>query len=111
MNPDPMEVVDEYFARVRARDVGLVDLFHEDARLVGLGTVKTGKADIREFYRGIIESAGPTPTIVGGLLLAGARVAAEIRIELRNGATVHAIDLFEIDDGRIRTLTYFLASH
>ena len=111
MSADPVAIVEEYFTRVLTRDEGLVELFHDDARLVGLGAVKQGKAAIREFYSGIIEGVGPTPHLVGSLLAAGTRVAAEIRIELRGGATVHAVDLFEIEAGRIRTLTYFLASH
>ena len=107
---EPSAVVEEYFARVRARELSLVDLFHDDARLLGLGSTRKGKPAIREFYRDVIERAGPSPTVVGSLLAEAGRVAAEIRIELANGSTVHAIDLFEVDAGRIRTLSYFLAS-
>jgi len=110
MNLTPIEVVSEYFARVRARDLGIVDLFLEDARLVGLGAVRQGRPAILEFYRGVIERAGPSPRIVGDLLASGTRVAAEIQIELTGGATVHALDLFEIEGGGIRCLTYFLTS-
>jgi len=110
MDLTPIGVVSEYFARVRARDLGIVDLFLEDARLVGLGAVRQGRPAILEFYRGIIERAGPSPRIVGDLLASGTRVAAEIQIELTGGATVHALDLFEIEDSRIRCLTYFLTS-
>jgi hypothetical protein len=35
----PVAVVEAYFACMRAGDEGVADLFHEDARLVGLGTV------------------------------------------------------------------------
>ena len=110
MNPTPLGVVCEYFARVRARDLGVVDLFHEDARLLGLGALRQGRPAILEFYRGVLERAGPSPRIVGDLLASGVRVAAEIEIELTGGAMVHALDLFEVEDGRIRCLTYFLAS-
>jgi hypothetical protein len=110
MDPTPLGVVREYFARVRARDPGIADLFHEDARLVGLGALRQGRPAILEFYGDVFRRAGPSPRIVGELLASGARVAAEIEIELAGGASVHAVDLFEIEDGRIRCLTYFLAS-
>jgi hypothetical protein len=106
----PSKIVSEYFTCMRARDVGVVDLFHDDAELVGLGTRRRGRAAIREFYRGVIERAGPTPRQVGGLLAEGERVAAEIVIELAGGASVHAVDLFVVEKGRIRSLTYFLAN-
>jgi hypothetical protein len=41
----------------------------------------------------------------------GGRVAAEIHITLDSGATVHALDLFEVENGKIRSVTYFLANH
>lgn len=111
MTREPTAIVEQYFARMRARDPAVVDLFHEDARLVGLGDTKQGQAAIRAFYSGVIEGASPSPRLLGELLPAGSRVAAEIQIELANGAKIHAVDLFEIDGERIRTLTYFLASH
>jgi hypothetical protein len=107
---DPVDVAKAYFACMCAGDHGVVDLFHDDARLVGLGKTTEGKPAIREFYRGIIAGAGPTPRIIGDPLVAGARVAVEIEISLDGGATVHAVDLFEIEDGRIRSLGYFLAA-
>ncbi len=111
MSSDPAAIAKAYFSRIRARDLGVVDLFHEDARLVGLGDEKAGHDAIREFYGGVIERAGPTPSLVGDLLVAGNRVAAEILIELKDGSTIHAVDLFEIDGDRIRSLSYFIASH
>ncbi len=110
MSSDPAAVVSEYFSRMRARDVSVVDLFDDDACLIGLGAKRSGRETIREFYGGIIERAGPSPRLVGGLLVEGSRVAAEIHIDFPNGATVHAVDLFHVEDGRIRSLTYFLAT-
>lgn len=106
----PSAIASEYFARVRARDLSVVDLFHEDAELIGLGTRRQGRAAILEFYRGVIERAGPTPRQLGSLLADGERVAVEILIELAGGATVHAVDLFTIEQGLIRSLTYFIAN-
>ena len=111
MSDDPEAVVTEYFARVRARDASVAELFHDDAKLIGLGTERSGKQAIREFYAGVIERAGPTPSVVGALLVGGSRVAAEILIRLENDATVHAIDLFVVEGGRIRSVTYFLCAH
>ena len=106
----PIDVAEEYFARIRARDVKVVDLFHRDAELIGLGGRKSGHSAIREFYSGVIERAGPTPNQVGALLADGERVAAEIVIELANGTIVHAVDVFLVEQGLIRSLTYFIAS-
>lgn len=106
----PTAVASEYFERVRSRDLGMVDLFHDDAELIGLGTRRKGRAAILEFYTDIIARAGPTPRQVGAMLAADDRVAVEIRIELAGGGTAHAIDLFVVDAGRIRSLTYFIAS-
>ncbi len=107
---DPASVVAAYFSRIRAGDDSVAELFHEDAKLVGLGTTRSGREAIRTFYRGVIERAGPTPSLVGPLLVEGGRVAAEIQIALSDDASVHAIDLFVIEEGRIRSLTYFLCS-
>ena len=100
MDGDPAAVVSEYFSRMRARDASVVDLFDDDAFLLGLGAKRTGREAIREFYTGIIHGARPSPSLVGELMVEGSRVAAEIRIELPGGAEVHAVDLFRVEDGR-----------
>ncbi len=105
------EIVQAYFSRIRARDPGVADLFQPDAELIGLGEIKSGRDVIREFYAGVIRNAGPTPELVGELLLSANRVAAEIRISLDNGDSVHAVDLFVVEDGLIRSLTYFLSNY
>ena len=111
MSNEATTVAQQYFERMRARDLAVVDLFHDDAQLVGLGTIRSGKEAIRSFYRESIENAAPTPSIEGELLAAGDRVAVEIRIALADGSEVHAVDLFVVEDGRIRSLTYFLEEH
>lgn len=111
MANQPAEVVRSYFERMCARDPSVVDLFHDDASLVGLGGVRSGKAAIGEFYEGSIQGASPSPTLTGELLVCGPRVAAEIEISLSNGSSVHAVDLFVVEGGLIRCLTYFLADH
>jgi hypothetical protein len=111
MNPEAGSVVREYFRRIQGRDPGVADLFAEDASLIGLGDVKSGRETIREFYAGIMRSAGPTPSIVGDLLIADGRIAAEIQISLADGSSVHAVDMFVVESGLIRSLTYFIADH
>ncbi|MDP6980256.1 MAG: nuclear transport factor 2 family protein [Myxococcota bacterium] len=106
--PSPVQVAETYFARVCARDLSIVDLFHDDAELIGVGKRKKGRAAIHEFYSGVIERAGPTPTIEGSLLGNDERVAAEIFIQFENGAKLRAVDVFIVEDGRIRSLTYFV---
>ncbi len=106
--PSPIEVAEAYFARVRARDLSVVDLFHDDAELIGVGKRKKGRAAIQEFYSGVIERAGPTPTIEGALLGDDERAVAEIFIAFDNGAKLRAVDIFVVDEGRIRSVTYFV---
>jgi hypothetical protein len=108
---DPAAVIAEYFARVRARDPRLTELFHDHSRLIGLGTVTEGRIAIDAFYADVAKNAAPVPRLVGPLMVDGPRVAAEIFIDLANGTTIHVIDLFVVDDGRITSLTYFLADH
>ena len=111
MAGEPESVASEYFSRMRAGDVSVVELFHDDATLVGLGTTRTGKDAIREFYQGVIERAGPTPRSAGPLLVNGPRVAAEIFIDLSDDLSIHAVDIFVVEKGRIRSLSYFLCAH
>ena len=109
--PDPRSVVVEYFRRVRARDPRLTELFADDACLVGLGTRTEGRDAIDAFYAEVNAVQAPVPTPRGPLLAHGNRVAAEIDISVAGGPDVHVIDLFEVVDGRITQLTYFLADH
>lgn len=111
MADEPAAVVTEYFRRVEAQDDQIAALFAPDASLIGLGTVVRGNDAIAEFYRASIESASPTPSLVGSLLVDGARVAAEIVIELTDMAPLHVVDLFVVDNGLIESLTYFLSDH
>ena len=107
----PTEVVEKYFECMRAGDLAVVEIFHDDARLIGLGTVVAGRDAIRDFYAASIAASRPHPRLVGPLLVEGGRVAAEIEISLSTSAAMHVMDLFEVDDGRIRSLTYFVADH
>jgi hypothetical protein len=105
------QVVEGYFARIRAADRGVADLFHEDAELIGLGGRTKGREAIRAFYGQSFDQARPSPRLVGELMSAGGRVAAEIEIGLADGSVMHVVDLFVVVEGLIRSLTYFVADH
>lgn len=107
----PTDMVLAYFERIRGRDSAVADLFHESGELIGLGGVTSGRESIRTFYAESIARASPTPELVGDLMVAGSRVAAEIRINLADGTIMHVVDLFVVEDGLIRSLTYFVADH
>ncbi len=108
---DPAAVVQSYFSCMRNRDPGVAELFHLDARLIGLGTIVSGRPAIAEFYAGAIRNAAPTPEALGPLLVEGNRVAAEVAIHLNDGSVMHVVDLFVVDGSLIRSLTYFVSDH
>ena len=107
----PAETVLEYFERIRGRDPAVAELFDESGELIGLGGVTSGRDAIRDFYADSIAHASPTPELTGDLLVSGSRVAAEIRIQLADGTSMHVVDLFHVEDELIRSLTYFVADH
>ena len=111
MHPPAAEIVEKYFACMRAGDAAVAELFHDDAQLIGLGTVVEGRPAIDAFYAASIAAARPEPRALGPWLIAGDRVAVELAIGLADAPTMHVMDLFVIDHGRIRSLTYFVAEH
>jgi hypothetical protein len=111
MSDGPKEIAENYFSHMRAGDIAVVELFAEDAELRGLGFRKQGRDQIREFYSGVIAGARPTPSPAGPILAEGNRAFAEVYISLADGGKVHAIDIFEVEAGRIRSLTYFIADY
>ncbi|CAB4811407.1 unannotated protein [freshwater metagenome] len=104
-------IVESYFSCVKAGDKNVAELFHDDAQLIGLGTVVVGRPAIDQFYAASIETGRPQPSLVGGLFVEGDRVIAELLIELAGQATMHVVDLFEISGEKIKSLTYFVADH
>ena len=106
-----VDVVERYFACMRDGGRSVADLFHDDARLIGLGSVVEGRDAIEAFYGASVDASSPQPRLLGPLLVDGGRVAAEIEIALASGDVLHVVDLFEVDDDRIRSLTYFLSDH
>jgi hypothetical protein len=111
MGMTPSEVVGRYFAAMEAGDPAVADVFHDDAQLVGLGTVVAGRPAIDQFYAAAIAGARPAPRALGPWMIEGDRVAVELSIGLADAAAMHVVDLFEVDGDRIRRLTYFVADH
>lgn len=111
MTSNPKAIVQQYFECMRAGDLGVLDLFREDAVIQGLGFRKQGRDEIADFYGAIIAGARPSPSPAGPLLCDGERVVAEIHIELADGRIVHALDVFVVRGGRICSLTYFTADY
>ena len=107
----PADTVLAYFERIRGHDPAVAELFDESGELIGLGGVTSGRGAIRDFYTESIARASPTPELMGDLLVSGSRVAAEIRIQLADGTSMHVVDLFHVEDELIRSLTYFVADH
>ena len=102
-------IAQSYFEHMRAQDLNVVELFHEDAQLLGLGRRTKGKVAIKAFYTEAVAVGGPQPQSSGPMLSDGSTVAAPIDITLSDGSIIHAVDIFVIEDGKIRSLTYFLA--
>ncbi len=111
MGNDPVQVVQRYFACMEAGDPAVAEIFHDDARLIGLGTVVAGRPAIDEFYAASIASARPMPRSLGAWLVGDNRVAVELEIALDGAPPLHVVDLFVVDGERIRSLTYFLSDH
>jgi hypothetical protein len=103
----PQQVVNEYFSRMRHSDFAVAELFAEDAVLIGMGEPICGKDAVAAFYRDSISRAAPSPDPL--LVFSdGPNVAAEIRITIADGTELHVLDIFEVRDGLIHSLKYFL---
>ena len=111
LTADPSAVVEEYFARVRAGDPRVAELFHDQAEIRGLGMRRSGRQEIERFYARTLDQGRPAPRLVGPMLIEGGRVMAELSITIADGPSVHVLDLFEVENGRILSLTYFLADY
>jgi hypothetical protein len=66
-------------------------------------------AESAQTHTDAIEAGGPQPRLAGPLMSDGRRVAAEIFIDLSDGSTLHVVDMFLVENGRIQVLNYFTA--
>ena len=104
------EIALEYFARMRAGDLAVVDLFTDDAELRGMGQRVVGRDGVRAFYEQAqrVQRAHPIPGLV---VAVGDQVLAEIHVDFADGRHQHIVDLFDLRDGRIAAVTYFVADY
>ena len=105
-HPEGADRVREVFARVGNGDLGVVDLFAEDAVILfGGGGRVEGRDAIRAFYERAIDTIRPRPT-VEALLEAPPLYVVLVDVP---GSEVHhrALDLFEVDGSGIRRLEIY----
>lgn len=103
---DPVEVVDAYFASVKAGDADAVAaLFAADAELINAaGTLNGAEAIKRMYENGLAPGAmRPSPR---NPVVHGDHVAVEIDLEA-NGASLTLGDFFTINDGKIQRLAIY----
>jgi nuclear transport factor 2 (NTF2) superfamily protein len=96
-------IVREVFARVRNRDPKVADLYHEDATLTADDTAHQGRDAIRAFYLGVFSGNRPYPQ-VRGLWVNGSIYAALLEVTRDSGGVIHAVDVFDVDAGGIRSM-------
>jgi len=103
------DVAKEYFRRMQAGEP-VVQLFAEDAELIGLGSRVSGRDAIGHFYAQARRDSSPRPEVLA-LVADGGRVLAEAYIHLASGERMHVVDRFEVEGDLIRSLTYFTADY
>ena len=96
-------IVREVFARVRNRDPAVADLYHQDATLTANDIVHEGREAIRAFYLGVFSGSGPHPQ-VRGMWNSGSVYAALLEVSRDSGGVIHAVDVFDVDSGGIRSM-------
>lgn len=105
----PEDVVHAVFQRVQAADPSVSELFAEDAVRYGHdGQVQRGRAAIAELYRSRFGNPPPPPQEVLPLLVHLPFVGALVRLPEDVGLGEFCLDLFEIEDGQIRSLRVLL---
>jgi hypothetical protein len=99
--------VREVFARVKAGNSGVADLYAEDGVVRVAGHEVMGREAIRAFYQRTIDTIHPQPSVVE------VRQVDELYIAVVDVPTdkgpMNAIDLFELGDDGIRRLVIFSA--
>jgi SnoaL-like domain len=102
----PEEVVGELFARVRAGDIAVADLYAEDGVLDTGDATCVGRDAIRDYYARVLQS-GIQPN-VEALYAKPPLYAAQLCVTTPGGE-VRVLDLFEVGDGEVRSLRVFHA--
>lgn len=107
---NPKDVVDRYFASVRARDIdSLIALYAEDASFtLPNGKQFNGAANIRELHLSVFAAGAPMPTPTH-VVLGGAAAAVEIEARLPDGSIRRTANFYQFDQaGRIQRLSVYM---
>lgn len=109
MSPrSPKEIVDSYFAAIRAHDVdGIKKLFAPAGELVTSTGTYVGPDAIADFYAGQAFAASDLQPQPGPFVIDGGRIAVEIVLQMY-GQNSRVGDFFEIRDGLIHRLAIYL---
>jgi hypothetical protein len=100
------DLVREVFARVRAGDLGVADLFREDA-VLHYGDIRAeGRDAIRRFYGRTVDALQPQP-VVDAILESPPWYVALVDLPTA-GPHMRALDLFELDGGCIRSIEIYI---
>jgi ketosteroid isomerase-like protein len=101
---DREAIVREVFARVRAQDETVVDLYADDASVSVEDTVHRGRDRIREFYRGLFRDDPPQPE-VQEVFSQGDLFVALLSVRRQSGGPARPVaDAFTVVDGKIAAL-------
>jgi hypothetical protein len=104
----PSEIVDAYFAAIRAHDVdGIKKVFAPAGELVTPSGTYVGPDAIADFYAGQAFTAPDMQPQTGPYVVAGGRIAVEIILQMY-GQKSRVGDFFEIRDGLIHRLAIYL---
>ncbi|HEV7679165.1 MAG TPA: nuclear transport factor 2 family protein [Candidatus Dormibacteraeota bacterium] len=99
----PEDIVQAVFARVRAADPSVAQLYAPDAVLNHGDGVFTGRDEIEAFYRGVFAARRPQPH-VQALFVNLPTVAALLRVETADEGVLQVVDVFQVSDGLIREM-------
>jgi uncharacterized protein len=97
-------LIDDYFAAVTAHDADMLrGLFGPDAAFDVDGDRRTGWADILDYYTERTFTFADFRPVPGEVMVEGSTVTVDIDVHI-GGAENRVRDVFEIEDGRIRSL-------
>jgi len=99
----PEEMVRAVFARVRDCDPAISELYAPDATLRSADGLYEGREAIARFYEERFREARVQPQ-VEDLFVNLPLVAALLRVSTGDGTVLRVIDVFEVDEGAIRSL-------
>jgi ketosteroid isomerase-like protein len=99
----PEETVREVFARVRAGDIRVAELYATDATLTNSDKTHEGREAIIDFYTNVIRNGGVQPQ-VEALYVNLPTVVAVLRVSAGSGVVHHVADVFQVAEGSIRSM-------